>query len=219
MSARIRLTTFNWVPPLAQGLVKDLRVRWALEEAGLAYEEKLITVGEHNSAAHRALQPFGQVPVFEQGDLTLFESGAIVLHIGERCPALLPVDPARRARTQTWMFAALNSVEPDLQNLATLDLFFPGEEWAKVRRPAAEKLAQSRLDAVAASLAERDYLEREFTAGDLMMVSVLRLLRHTRLVSGNPVLAAYVSRCESRPAFQRGLAAQLAPFARYAPAA
>ena len=219
MSTPIRLTTFKWVPPLVQGLVRDLRVRWALEEAGLAYEENLIDLGEHNGAVHRARQPFGQVPVFEEGDLTLFETGSIVLQIGERCPGLLPVDPIQRARARTWMFAALNSVEPDVQNLATLDLFHSREEWAKVRRPGAEKMAQARLDAVAATLAGRDYLEREFTAGDLMMVTVLRLLRHTRLVSDNTVLAAYVSRCESRPAFQRALEAQLAPFAQYAPAA
>ena len=219
MSARIRLTTFNWVPPLAQGLVKDLRVRWALEEAGLAYEEKLIALGDKDGAAHRSLQPFGQVPVYEDGDLTLFETGAIVLHIGERCQALLPRDSARRARTMTWMFAALNSVEPDVQNLATLDLFFANEEWAKVRRPAAEKMAQSRLDGVAAALAGRDYLEQEFTAGDLMMVTVLRILRHTRLVADNPVLSAYQARCEARPAFRRALAAQLGRYARYAPAA
>ena len=117
------------------------------------------------------------------------------------------------------MFAALNSVEPHVQNLATIDLFFAGEEWAKARRPGAEKMAQSRLDGVAASLAGRDYLEQEFTAGDLLMVTVLRLLRHTTLVTGNPVLAAYQARCEARPAFQRALAAQLAPFAQYAPAA
>jgi glutathione S-transferase len=219
MSAPIRITTFGWVPPLVQGLVRDLRVRWALEEAGLAYEEKFIAVGEHNGEAHRALQPFGQVPVYEEDGLTLFETGAIVLHIGERCPTLLPADPTRRARTRTWMFAALNSVEPHVQNLTTLDLFFPNEEWARVRRPAAEKLAQSRLDGVAASLVGRDYLEREFTAGDLMMVTVLRFLRHTSMVSDNPVLAAYQARCEGRPAFQRALEAQLAPFARYAPAA
>ena len=219
MSGRIRLTTFNWVPPLAQGLVKDLRVRWALEEAGLPYEEKFITVGEHKGATHRALQPFGQVPVYEEGDLTLFETGSIVLHIGERCAALLPTDSARRARACTWMFAALNSVEPDVQNLATLDLFFANEEWAKARRPDAEKMAQSRLDGVAAALAGRDYLEQVFTAGDLLMVTVLRILRHTHLVSANPVLAAYQARCEARPAFQSALESQLTPFARYAPAA
>lgn len=217
--SKIQLTTFKWVPPVAQGLVKDLRVRWALEEAGLAYEEKLLSVGEHNSAAHRAVQPFGQVPVFEEGGLRLFESGAIVLHLGERCPTLLPADPAKRARAITWMFAALNSVEPLVQNLASIDLFFANEAWAKLGRPGAEKMAQSRLDGVAASLAGRDYLDGEFTAGDLLMVTVLRILRHTELVKNMPVLAAYVARGEARPAFQRALAAQIAPFERYAPAA
>jgi len=217
--SNIRLTAFKWVPPFAQGLVKDLRVRWALEEAGLRYEQKLIVIGEHESPAHRSQQPFGQIPVYEESGLTLFETGAIVLHIGERCPVLLPREPARRARVHTWMFAALNSVEPHVQNLATIDLFFAGEEWAKARRPAAEKLAQLRLEGLAASLAGRDYLEQEFSAGDLLMVTVLHILRHTTLVSGNPVLAAYQSRCEARPAFQRALAAQLEPFEQYAPAA
>ncbi len=215
----IRVTAFKWVPPFAQGLVRDLRVRWALEEAGLPYEEKLITVGEHKAAAHRALQPFGQVPVYEEDGLTLFETGSIVLHIGQGCPTLLPLDPAKRARAITWMFAALNSLEPAVQNLTTLDLFFAKEEWAKQRRPDAEKTAVERLGEVARSLEGRDYLESEFTAGDLLMTTVLQIPRHTDLVSGNPVLAAYVARCEARPAFQRALAAQLAPFARYAPAA
>jgi glutathione S-transferase len=218
--ANIRVTAFKWVPPFAQGLVRDLRVRWALEEAGIAYEEKLISVGEEqNGAAHRALQPFGQVPVYEEGGLALFESGAIVLHIGERCPALLPRDPARRALVLTWMFAALNSVEPHVQNLTTIDLFFANEDWAKARRPGAEKLAQARLAAVATSLKDRSYLEHEFSAADLLMVSVLRFLRHTRLVSDDPVLSAYQARCEARPAFQRALGAQVAPFEQYAPAA
>jgi len=215
----IRLTAFKWVPPLAQGLVKDLRVRWALEEAGLPYEQKLLGIGEHQGAAHRALQPFGQIPVYQEGELTLFESGAIVMHVGEHCPALLPREPLRRARVMAWMFAALNSVEPDLQNLASIDLFFSSEAWGKARRPGAEQMAQSRLDALAASLIGRDYLEHEFSAADLLMVTVLRLLRHTRMVAGHEVLAAYVARCEARPAFQRALAAQLAPFEEYAPAA
>ena len=217
--SRIRLTTFKWVPPFAQGLVRDLRVRWALEEAGLPYEEKLISVGEQNSPAHRALQPFGQVPVYEEDGLTLFESAAIVMHIGGRCSTLLPVDPARRARAVTWMFAAMNSVEPAVQNLASIDGFFAHEEWAKLRRPGAEKHAEGRLNGLAAALEGRDYLEREFTGADLLMCTVLRLLRHTALVKNIPVLAAYQSRCESRPAFQRALAAQLAPFEKYAPAA
>jgi glutathione S-transferase len=215
----IRITAFKWVPPFAQGLVRDLRVRWALEEAGLPYEEKLLGPGEQNSAAHRALQPFGQVPVYEEDGLTLFESGAIVMHIGERCPTLLPQDPARRARVRGWMIAALNSVEPHVQSLTAVDLFFAHEEWAKLRRPSAEKMAQTRLEQLAAALGDRDYLEGEFTAGDLMMVSVLRFLRHTELVKNMPVLAAYQARGEARPAFQRALAAQLAHFAKNAPPA
>jgi glutathione S-transferase len=194
-------------------------VRWALEEAGLDYEENLLAVGEHKTAAHRAVQPFGQVPVYEEDGLTLFESAAIVMHVGQRCPVLLPTDPDRRARTVTWIFAAMSSVEPHLQNLTTLDLFFANEEWARLRRPDLENMAQARLDGVASALEGRDYLEHEFTGADLLMASVLRVLRHTDLVSKMPVLAAYQARCEARPAFQRALAAQLAPFERYAPAA
>ncbi len=215
----IRITAFKWVPPVAQGLVKDLRVRWALEEAALPYTEKLLALGEHNLPAHRAVQPFGQVPVYEEGALTLFESGTILLHIGEKSEVLLPRDSAQRARACTWMFAALNSVEPHVQNLATIDLFFANDEWAKLRRPGAEAMAQSRLHAIAESLQDRDYLEGRFTAGDLLMVSVLRILRHTSLVANMPVLAAYQARCEARPAFRRALAAQLAHFEKNAPMA
>ena len=215
---RIRLTSFKWVPPFAQGLVRDLRVRWALEEAGLPYEENLLNFGENNLPAHRAVQPFGQVPVYEEDGLTMFESGAIVMHIGERSPALLPLDPAKRARARTWMFAALNSMEPHIQTLVAIDVFFANEEWAKLRRPSAEKMAQARLDYLAAALGTRDYLEGEFTAGDLLMANVLRFLRHTDLVKNRPALANYQARCEARPAFQRALAAQLANFAKHAPA-
>jgi glutathione S-transferase len=213
----IRITAFKWVPAFAQGLVRDLRVRWALEEAGLAYEEKLIAHGENKSPQHLALQPFGQVPVYEEDGLVLFESGAIVMHVGERCPALLPADGARRARARSWMFASLNSVEPMVQSLARIDLFHANEEWAKARRPAAEKEVRERLDAVATALHGQDWLEGEFSAGDLLMVSVLRILRHTDLVTGHRVLAGYVARGEARPAFQRALAAQLAPFANNTP--
>jgi glutathione S-transferase len=217
--ADIRITAFQWVPPFAQGVARDLRVRWALEEAGIDYSEKLLAPGEQNSAGHRAMQPFGQVPVYEEGKFTLFESGAIVLHIGEKSPVLLPVDPAKRARAITWMFAALNSVEPPVQNLVSIDLFYASEEWAKQRRPGAEKMVQSRLQALAASLAGRDFLEDEFTAGDLLMSTVLRFLRDTSMIAEIPVLAAYQARCEARPAFQRALAAQLVPFKIHAPAA
>jgi len=217
--SNICITAFKWVPPFVQGLVRDLRVRWALEEAGLAYSEKLLGPGEQNSLAHRSVQPFGQVPVYEEDGLKLFESGAIVMHIAEKSEVLLPKDPAQRSRARTWMFAALNSVEPHVQNLTTIDLFFQNEEWAKQRRPAAEKLARSRLEALASSLAGRDYLEGSFTAGDLMMASVLRFLRHTSMVTDMPVLAAYQARCEARPAFARALAAQLAPFEKHQPKA
>jgi glutathione S-transferase len=217
--SHICLTAFRWVPPFAQGLVKDLRVRWALEEAGLPYEEKLLNHGEHNTSAYRALQPFGQVPVYEQDGLVLFESGAIVMHIGQQCQALLPTDAAKRARAIAWMFAALNSVEPAVQELTSIDLFYANEAWARQRRPGAEKFVIERLEGVAHALSGRDYLEEEFTGADLMMCTVLRNLRQTPVVANLPVLAAYQARCEARPAFQRALAAQLAPFARYAPAA
>ncbi|HEU4780545.1 MAG TPA: glutathione S-transferase family protein [Steroidobacteraceae bacterium] len=213
----ICVTAFKWVPPFAQGLVRDLRVRWALEEAGLPYTEKLLAQGDQITPAYRAVQPFGQVPVYEEDGLTLFESGSILLHIGEKSEVLLPKEPAIRARTITWMFAALNSVEPQVQNLTTIDLFFPNEEWAKLRRSGAEKMAQSRLNAIAASLEGRDYLEERFTVGDLLMVTVLRNLRHTSLVKDMPVLAAYQTRCEARPAFGRALAAQLAHFEKNQP--
>lgn len=215
--ANITLTAFAWVPPVAQGLVRDLPVRWALEEAGLPYREKLLGLGEQISPAHRAVQPFGQVPVYEEAGLTLFESGSIVMHIAEKSELLLPREPAHRARVLTWMFAALNSLEPHVQNLTTIDLFFADEEWAKLRRPGAQAMATGRLAGVAAALGERDYLEQRFTAGDLLMTTVLRFLRHTTLVSEYPNLAAYQVRCEARPAFKRALEAQLAPFGRNTP--
>ena len=215
----IRLTAFKWAPPVAQGLLRDLRVRWALEEAGLPYEEKLLDWGDQNKPEHRAVQPFGQVPVYEEGGLTLFESGSIVMHIGERSPVLLPVEPGARARVRTWMFAALNSVEPAVQTLAVLDLFFAKEEWAPLRRPSALAMAQGRLKALAAALADREYLEKQFSGADVLMTTVLRFMRHTTEVSDIPVLAAYQARCEARPAFKRALAAQLTPFELYAPVA
>ena len=217
--SNIRVTGFKWVPPFAQGLVRDLRVRWALEEAGLPYEEKLLGQGDQNSPEYRAIQPFGQVPVYEEGDLQLFESGSIVLHIAEKSPVLMPRDPAARARVITWMFAALNSVEPHLLTYAGLDTFFAKEEWARLRKPSALAMAQTRLNGLAAGLGDREYFERQFSAADILMTSVLRFVKHLPLVSEIPTLAAYQARCEARPAFKRALAAQLAPFERYAPAA
>jgi glutathione S-transferase len=208
----IKLTAFRSVPPFAQGLVRDFRVRWALEEAGIAYDERLIGPEDQASAAYRALQPFGQVPAIETDELELFESGAIVLYIAEKSEALAPRDAKGLARTKAWMFAALNSVEPAVQNLVALDLFHPGEAWAAARRPLAVEAVQKRLDALEHWLGGRDYLEDRFTAGDLLMTTVLRLLRHTDIVSGRPTLRAYQERCEARPAFQKAMADHLRPY-------
>jgi glutathione S-transferase len=215
----IRITAFKWVPPVLQGLIRDLRVRWALEEAGLPYKEKLLNFGDQNSPEHRTVQPFGQVPVYEEDGLTLFESGSIVMHIGEKSPSLLPMEQATRARVRTWMFAALNSVEPPIATLAVLDLLYAKEPWAPMRRPSALAAAQTRLSALAQALGDREYLETQFSGGDLLMTTVLRFVRHTTLVSDIPMLAAYQARCEARPAFKRALAAQLTTFERYAPVA
>jgi glutathione S-transferase len=212
----IRVSVFRAVPPFAQGLVRDLRVRWALEEAGRAYSERVIGPEDQKSETYRRLQPFGQVPAYEEGDLVLFESGAIVHHIAQQCEALMPADPAGRARVTSWMFAAMNTIEPQVQNLAAIDLFYAREDWAKARRPGAVEAVQQRLQALATWLGERSYLEDRFTAADLLMVTVLRILRHTDIVAQIPVLESYRLRCEARPAFQRALAAQMAVFERHA---
>jgi glutathione S-transferase len=212
----ITVTAFKWVPPFAQGLVRDLRVRWALEEAGLPYEVRLIDFAEKDTQSYRALQPFGQVPAFIDGGLQLFESGAIVLHVGQSSENLLPVDPASRARAIGWVFAALSSVEIAITPLAEIDLFHAGEAWAVARRPQAETFARQRLTDLAATLGDRPFLEDRFTAGDLMMATVLRILRHTDLVAEQPVLTAYLDRCVARPAFARALAAQMSAFRTHA---
>lgn len=213
----IRVSAFRWVPPLAQGLVRDLRVRWALEEAGLAYEVRLIGPEDQGSEEYLRLQPFGQVPAYEEDGLVLFESAAIVLHIAGRSEVLLPADPAGRARVTAWMFAAMNSVEPYISNLVSIDLFNASKEWAKLRRPAALEALQGRLAQLADRLDGRDFLEGRFTAADLLMTTVLRNLRHTDLVAQLPALKAYQRRCEARPAFQRALADQMNTFAEHDP--
>jgi len=213
----IRVSAFRWVPPFAQGLVRDLRVRWALEEAGLAYAERLIGPEDQTSQSYRGLQPFGQVPTYEEDGLELFESGAIVLHVAQRSEALMPSDPKGQARMNTWICAALNTLEPHISNLAEIDLFHPEEEWAKAHRPAAVEAVKRRLTELSRWLDGRDYLEDRFTAADLIMTTVLRILRHTDLVAQMPLLEAYRLRCEARPAFQKALADQLAVFAKHAP--
>lgn len=218
-STTIKVSAFRWVPPFAQGLVREFRVRWALEEAGLAYEARLIGPGDQKSESYRCLQPFGQVPAFEEEGLEMFESGAIVLHLAERSEALMPSDPRVRERTKTWMFAALNTMEPPIQNLAEIDLFHPEEDWARQRRPAVVSAVQKRLDELSGWLGGRDFLEDRFSAGDLLMTTVLRILRHTDLVTRMPELEAYRLRCEARPAFRKAMADHMAPFAENAPPA
>ena len=213
----IRISAFKWVPEFAQGQVRDLRARWALEEAGLSYETRLLSQGEQDKPEYRALQPFGQVPILEEDGLVLFESGAIVLHIGERSEALLPRDPAARARATQWLISALNSIEPFMMNVAVIDVFYAQEEWAKQRRPGAVEFAQKRLSSLSKSLGDKPFLDGDrFTAGDLMMATVLRILKHTDIVSRDPRLAAYLERCTRRPAFQRAFDAQISDFEKAA---
>ncbi len=213
----LTLTAFRWVPPVAQGLVRDLRVRWALEESRRPYAVRLIGPEEQKSAAYRALQPFGQVPAIEDGELHLFESGAIVLHIAEGSPALLPADAASRLRARTWMFAALNTIEPPILALNALGMTAPVSDGVAPVRERVSTHVDTRLDSLAEFLGDKDYLEGGFSAADLLMTTVLRVLRETDKVVSRPVLAAYQRRCESRPAFAKALGDQLAAFAQNVP--
>ena len=213
--ANIEITAFRWVPDFAQGLVRDLRVRWALEEAGLDYRVRLLD--QQRPPEYLLEQPFDQVPCFNDGKVRIFETGAIVQYIGEQSEALLPRDPQSRFRAIQWTYAALNSVEPAFINLLLVDIFYAGEEWANLRRPGAEDFARLKLKRVSDWLDGNEWLEDRFTIGDLLMVTVLRFLRHTQLVAEFPNLKAYLERGEARPAFQRALADQLAVFAANQP--
>jgi glutathione S-transferase len=209
----ITISAFKWVPQFAQGQVRDLRARWALEEAGLPYRTRLLELGDQDQPEYRALQPFGQVPILEEDGHVLFESGAIVLYIGERSETLLPKDATARARATQWLIAALNSIEPFVMNVALIDLFYANEEWAKLRRPGAVEFAQKRLSALSKSLGDKPFLDGDrFTAGDLMMATVLRILKHTDIVTSDKCLAAYVDSCTARPSFRRALDAQIGDF-------
>jgi glutathione S-transferase len=213
----ITISAFKWVPDFARGQVRDLRVRWALEEAGLPYKTRLLEQGDQDKPEYRALQPFGQVPILEEDGLVLFESGAIVLHIGERSEALLPKEAVARARAMQWLVAALNSIEPFVMNVTLIDLFYAQEEWAKLRRPGAVEFAQRRLSALSKSLGDKSFLDGDrFTAGDLMMTTVLRILKHTDIVTSDRRLAAYIDRCTARSAFKRAFDAQIGDFKKAA---
>jgi glutathione S-transferase len=207
------ITAFDWVPDFAQGQVRDLRVRWALEEVGQDYDVRYLSQGQQKAPPHRACQPFGQVPTYETGDLTLFESGAIVHHIAATHAGLFPDDAEPRARAIEWMFAALNTVEPPIMDHAVATLFEADKPWSKPRLPAIMKRIDERLGELSARLGDRTWLDGDgFTAGDLLMAAVLRILRDDPALTNYANLAAYVARAEARPAFQRALAAQMAGF-------
>ncbi len=215
-NAAIEITAFKLVPEFAQGVVRDLRVRWALEEAGLDYRARLLD--QERPAEYLLEQPFDQVPCFNDGKVRIFETGAIVQYLGEQSDALLPSDPQGKYRAIQWTYAALNSLEPAVLNLLLIDIFYAGEEWAKLRRPGAEDFAKLKLKRVSDWLGDKQWLEGDrFTIGDLLMVTVLRFLRHTNLVAGFPNLAAYQQRGEARPAFQRALSDQLAAYKQHEP--
>ena len=214
----ITLTAFKWVPPFAQGYVKDLRVRWALEEAGLPYEVTLIDPDIQASSDYRRVQPFGQVPAFKDDAVEMFESGAIVLHLASRSEALAPADPAGRARVATWVFAALNSVEPFTQALIQLGRPNPDDTETTRRHRRAGEILKGRLASLSTWLDGKDFLEGRFSAGDLMMAMVLRELGDTGAMAPFPSLQAYLDRCLARSAFGRALEAQLRTFRDNEPA-
>ncbi len=206
----IIITAFERSPDGGRGLARDTRVRWALEEAELPYDVRLVSFQAMKEPAHLALHPFGQIPTYEEDGLALFETGAIVLHIAERCPVLLPVETKARARAIAWMFAAVNTMEPPILELATAKLMEGDNPWTRERLPLVEDRIRVRLGQLSRRLGDADWLDGAFSAGDLMMVSVLLRLRASGLLDEFANLAAYVARGEARPAYQRAFAAQLA---------
>lgn len=208
----ITITAFRQSPDGGRGLARDMPVRWALEEAGLAYAEQLLTFAELKEAEHLVRQPFGQIPTYSDGEVALFESGAIVLHIAERHGGLLPDDPAARSRAVGWMFAALSTVEPPIVERSMAMMLERDRPWFADRMARLDDAVRVRLSQLSARLGDAPWLEGEFSAGDLMMVSVLRRLSSSGLLDDYPTLAAYVARGEARPAWRRAFDAQYAVF-------
>ena len=204
------ITVFERSPDGGKGLARDMRVRWALEEIGQPYDVRLVSFAAMKQPAHLALHPFGQIPTYEEGDLALFESGAIVLHLAERHAGLLPGDANARARAIAWMFAAVNTVEPPILELVTVRILEGDKPWAGERLPLVLDRIRNRLQQLSARLGNADWLDRAFSAGDLMMVHALLRLRPSGVLDEFPMLAAYVARGEARPAYKRAFAAQLA---------
>ena len=216
-TASTEITAFRWVPDFAAGLVRDLRIRWALEEIGRPYKVRLLDALHPRPADYFLEQPFGQVPAYRDDEVHLFESGAILIHLGLGDERLLPADANGRGRAIAWLVAALNSVEPAIFELSAIDLFNRGEAWTRERRPQVIDKIRERLRLLAGALGDRDWFEGRFTIGNLMMVSVLRNLRNTGLVAEQRRLAALVARGQARPAFEQALADQLAVFAAHQP--
>jgi glutathione S-transferase len=210
LTMTITITAFERSPDGGKGLARDTRVRWALEEVGQPYEVRLVSFRAMKEPAHLALHPFGQIPTYEEGDLVLFETGAMVFHIAERHAGLLPVDFNARARAITWMFAAVNTVEPPILELGTVKLLEGDKPWNKERLPLVEERIRNRLDRLSTRLGDDEWLDGAFSAGDLMMVSVLLRLKSSGILDGYTNLTAYVVRGEARPAYKRAFAAQLA---------
>jgi glutathione S-transferase len=206
----ITITAFEKSPDGGKGLARDTRVRWALEEVGQPYQVRLVSFRAMKEPAHLAIQPFGQIPTYEEGDLALFETGSIILHIAERYGTLLPRDTNARAKAITWMFASLSTIEPPILDLVTAKILEGDKPWSAERLPLVTGRIRDRLKQLAARLGNADWLDGQFSAGDLMMVSVLLRLRPSGLLNEFPTLAAYVERGEARPAYQRAFAAQLA---------
>ncbi len=211
------ITAFERSPDRGRGHARDMRVRWALEEVGQPYDVRLVSFREMKEPAHRALQPFGQIPTYEEGDLSLFESGAIILHIAERHPCLLPDDANARARAIAWMFAAVSTMEPPIVDREIARYLERDESWYEQRLSSVEDRIRGRLGELSARLGDADWLDGAFSAGDLLMVMVLRRLNGSGLLEEYPSLAAYVSRGEARPAFRRAFDAQLAVFTAASP--
>jgi glutathione S-transferase len=206
------ITAFKTSPDRGRGLARDMRVRWALEEVGQPYDVRLLSFDEMKQAAHLAVHPFGQIPTYEDGDLALFESGAIVFHIAERHAGLLPDDANARARAVTWMFAALSTVEPPIVERSMATIVERDKPWYADRMPMLETRVRDRLGQLSRHLGDSDWLDGAFSAGDLMMVSVLQRLGGSGLLEEHPNVCAYVARAEARPAFRRAFDAQLAVF-------
>lgn len=206
------LTAFERSPDRGRGLARDMRVRWAFEEVGQPYEVRLLSFSAMKEPAHRKLHPFGQIPTYEQGDLALFESGAIILHIAERHPGLLPEDANGRARAIAWMFAALNTVEPPIVELSMAKILERDKPWYEARLPMLQDRVRTRLSDLSNGLGDAEWLDGAFSIGDLMMVTVLRRLDGSGLLENYPRLTAYIARGEARPAYKRAFADQLAVF-------